>query len=165
MLRFILSDMRISSAASFASHLRRMYFSILSLSVYMCLEVWSGFLVYSIYMGPVCVSIQPVCVFWLEHLIHLHLIIDTYVPIAIFLIVWGWYCRSFIFFCISPLISPFNICYKAGLGYWIPLTFACLKSFLYLHQFWMRFLPGTVILFVDISLSVFKYILPFPSGL
>ena len=116
-------------------------------------------------MGPVCVSIQPVCVFWLEHLMHLHLIIDTYVPIAIFLIVWGWYCRSFIFFCISRLISPFNICFKAGLGYWIPLTFACLKSFLYLHQFWMRLLPGTVILFVDFSLSVLKYILPFPSGL
>ena len=26
-----------------------------------------------IYMGIVFVSIQPVCVFWLEHLIHLHL--------------------------------------------------------------------------------------------
>ena len=120
----------------------------------MCLEVWSGFLVDSIYMGPVCVSIQPVCVFWLEHLIHLHLIINTYVPIAIFLIVWGWYCRSFIFFCISPLISPFNICYKAGLGYWIPLTFACLKSFWFLPQFWMRSVPGTVILVVEFYLSV-----------
>ena len=48
-------------------------FSILSLPVFMCLEVWSGFLVDSIYMGLVFVSIQPVCVFWLEHLIHLHL--------------------------------------------------------------------------------------------
>ena len=35
------------------------------------------------------------CVFWLEHLIHLHLIIDAYVHIAIFLILWGWFCRSF----------------------------------------------------------------------
>ena len=48
-------------------------FSILSLPVFMCLEVWSGFLVDSIYMGLVFVSIQPVCVFWLEYLIHFHL--------------------------------------------------------------------------------------------
>ena len=30
-------------------------------------------------------------------------IIDIYVPIAIFLIVWGWFCRSFFFSCISWL--------------------------------------------------------------
>ena len=30
-------------------------------------------------------------------------IIDVYVPIAIFLIVWGWFCRSFFFSCISWL--------------------------------------------------------------
>ena len=29
--------------------------------------------------------------------------------------------------------------------YWILLTFACLKSFWFLYQFWMRSLPGTVI--------------------
>ena len=66
-LRSILSDMRISS------HLHGIYFSILSLSLYTCSEVWSGFLVDSIYMGLVFVSIQPVCVFWLEYLIHFHL--------------------------------------------------------------------------------------------
>ena len=32
-----------------------------------------GFLIDNIYMGLVFVSIQPVCVFWLEHLICLHL--------------------------------------------------------------------------------------------
>ena len=32
-----------------------------------------GFLLHSIYMDLVFVSIQPVCVFWVEHLIHLHL--------------------------------------------------------------------------------------------
>ena len=36
---------------SFASHLHGMYYSILSVSVYMCLWVWSGFLVDSIFMG------------------------------------------------------------------------------------------------------------------
>ena len=30
-------------------------------------------------------------------------IIDIYAPIAIFLIVWGWFCRSFFFCCISWL--------------------------------------------------------------
>ena len=58
---------------SFPSHLHGIYFSILSLSVYICLQIWSGFLVDSICIGHVFVSIQPVCVFWLEHLIYLHL--------------------------------------------------------------------------------------------
>ena len=47
------------------------------------------FLVDSIYKVLVFVSIQLVCVFWLEHLIHLYLIIDIYVPVPIFLLVWG----------------------------------------------------------------------------
>ena len=72
-LRSILSDMRIATPAFFSSHLHGIYFSIFSLSVYMCLEVWSGFLTDSIYMGFVFVSIQSVCVFWLKHLILLHL--------------------------------------------------------------------------------------------
>ena len=42
---------------------------------------------------------------------------------------------------------------------WIFFTFAFLKRFLFLHQFWMRFLPGAVILVVDFSLSVL-YIYP-----
>ena len=43
-------------------------------------------------------------------------IVDNYVPGAIFLIVWDWFCRFF-FFCLVFLdyISPFNICCKAGL--------------------------------------------------
>ena len=49
--------MRIATPVSFASHFHRIYFSVLSLSVCMCLEVWSGFLVDSIYMGLVFVSI------------------------------------------------------------------------------------------------------------
>ena len=57
---------------SFASHLHGKYFSILSLSVFMCLEVWSGFLVDSIYMGLVFVSIQPVCLLF-GAFINLHL--------------------------------------------------------------------------------------------
>ena len=52
------------------------------------------------------------------------------------------------------ILSPFSICCKAGWWYWILLTFACLKSFLFLHQFWMRSLLGTVVSVVDFSLSV-----------
>ena len=37
------------------------------------LSFWCESLVGSIYMGLVFVSIQPLCVFWLENLVHLHL--------------------------------------------------------------------------------------------
>ena len=47
------------------------------------------------------------------------------------------------------ILTPFKICCKAGWWYWILLAFACLKSFLFLHQFSVRSLPGTVILVVD----------------
>ena len=49
-------------------------------------------------------------------------------------------------------ISPFVV--KVVWWYWILLTFACLKSFLFLQQFWKRSLMDTVILVVDFSLSV-----------
>ena len=58
-------------------------FSTLSLSVYMCLEIWGAFLVDILYMGVVFLSIQPVCVFWLKHLNHLHL---KYLLISMFLL-------------------------------------------------------------------------------
>jgi len=90
---------------------------------------------------------------------------DVFVPIAIFLIVWVWFCRSISSLVFLDYISPFNICCKAGFVVLNSLTFTYLKSFLFLHQFWMRSLPGTVILVVDFSLSVFIYILQFPSGL
>ena len=43
-----------------------------SLSVCICLYIWSGSLVSSIYMALVFVFIQPLYVFWLQHLVHLH---------------------------------------------------------------------------------------------
>ena len=116
---------------SFGFHLHGIYFPIHLLSVYMCLKVWSGFLVDSIHMGLVFASIQPVCVFWLEHLIHLHLIIDTYVPIAIFLIVWGLLWQLFFFSYVSYLErSSFNICCKAGLVVLNSLNFCLYEKLL-----------------------------------
>ena len=41
-------------------------------------------------------------------------IIDIYVPIVIFLVVWGWFCRSCSSLVFPDYISPFNICCKAG---------------------------------------------------
>ena len=54
-------------------------------------------------------------------------IIDIYVPIAIFLIVWGWFCRSFSSLVFLDYISPFNICCKAGLVVLNSLNF-CLSE-------------------------------------
>ena len=91
-------------------------------------------------------------------------ITDMYVPIAISLIVWGWFCRSFSSLVFLDYIIPLTFVVKLVWWYWILLTFACLKSFWFL-QFWMKSLPGTEILVVGFPFQSFKYILPFPSGL
>ena len=51
-------------------------------------------------------------------------IIDIYVPIAIFL---GWFCRSFFFFYFLDYVSPFNICFKGGVVVLNSLNF-CLSE-------------------------------------
>ena len=83
------------------------------------------------------------------------MIINMYVSIAIFLIVWGWFCRSYFSLVFLDYVSPFNICCKAGL---VVLNFVnfCFseKHFISPHQFWMRSLLGTVILVVDFPLSL-----------
>ena len=95
-------------------------------------DCYSSFLLLPIYMEYIFPSsyFQPMCVFrsevgsciqhiygsfFLIHSASLYLlvgafnpftfkvIIDIFVPIAIFLIVWGWFCRSFFFSCISWL--------------------------------------------------------------
>ena len=58
---------------SFLCHLHGVSFSILSLSVCECLEVWSVSLVRSIYMSLVFLSNWQTYAFWLEHLVHWHL--------------------------------------------------------------------------------------------
>ena len=48
---------------------------------------------------------------------------------------------------VFPSLSEFSTVYSALVWwYWVFLTFASLKSFLFLHQFWMRSLSGTIIL-------------------
>ena len=58
-------------------------------------------------------------------------IIDIYVPIAIFLIVWGWFCRSFSSLVFLDYISSFNICCKAGVVVLNSLNF-CLSEKLFI---------------------------------
>ena len=45
----------------------------------------------------------------------IHIFSDTYVPIGIFLIVLGLFCRSFHSLVFIGYASPFSICCKAGL--------------------------------------------------
>ena len=65
-------------------------------------------------MGLVFVSIQPVCVFWLEYLnpFTFKVIIDIYVPIAIFLIVWGYFIDMFSFLVYLDYVSPLTFVVK-----------------------------------------------------
>ena len=57
----------------------------------------------------------------------------TDVYIAIFLIVRGWFCRSFSSLVFLDYISPFNICCKAGLVVLNSLSF-CLSEKLFISQ-------------------------------
>ena len=83
--------------------------------------------------GSCFVSIHPVGVFCLEHLIHLtfKVIIDIYVPIAIFLfgIDFVDLFSSLVFL---DYISPINICCKAGLVVLSFLNF-CLSGKLFIY--------------------------------
>ena len=66
--------------------------------------------------GLIFVSIQPVCVFWLEHLIHFtfRVIIDK-CSYCYCLNFGGLFCRSFSSLVFLVYINPFNIVVKAGL--------------------------------------------------
>ena len=81
-------------------------------------------------------------------------IIDIYVPIIIFLVVGVRFCKSFLSLRFLTIQIPLPFVVKLIWWCWILWTFTCLKNFWFLHQFWMRSLPGIVILVVDFSLSV-----------
>ena len=103
------------------------------LSVYMCLQVSNGFLIVFIYMGLVFVSIQPVCVFWLEHLIHLHLKqLLIYMFLLPFSKLFGVDFVDLFISCISDYVSLFNICCKVGLVVLNSLNFCLSEKLFYL---------------------------------
>ena len=97
--RYICSDMRVATLTFFLNfHLHRISFSIFSFSFCMSLSLnWVAFRQY-IHRSCFCI-IQPVCVFWLEGLIHLHL--NNYIVYSY------WYflnCFRFVFECLSFLL-------------------------------------------------------------
>ena len=99
---------------------------------HMCLEVWSGFLVDDIYMDLVLYPFsQSVSLVGAFNPFIFQIITDIYVPIAIFLIVWMWFCRSFSSVVFLDHISPFNIWCKAGLVVLNSLNF-CLSEKLFI---------------------------------
>ena len=103
-LRSILSDMRIATPAFFCFLFAwNIFFHPLTFSLYVSLG-WK-WVSYRQHIYGSCFCIHPVCVFWLEYFnpFTFKIIIDISVLIAIFLIVWGWFCRSFFFSCISWL--------------------------------------------------------------
>ena len=82
----------------------------------MCLEVWRGFFVDSIYGSSFFIHSASLCLLvGAFNPFTFKVIIDIYVPIAIFLIVWRWFCRSFSSLVFLDYTSPFDICCKAGL--------------------------------------------------
>jgi len=80
---------------------------------------------FCIHSASLCLLVGAFNIFTLK------VIIDKYVPIAIFLIVWGWFCRFFLSLVFSDYISPFNICYNAGLVVLNSLKF-CLSERLFI---------------------------------
>ena len=78
-----------------------------------------------------------------------------YDPIMVFLIVWGLFSAGlFLLLCFLPREVPLAFVVKLVWWYWILLTFACLESFWFLHQIWMKVLLGRVFLVAGSSLSL-----------
>ena len=99
-LRSIFSDMRIITPAFFLFPFAQNIF--FPSSHFQSLELKQVSYRQHIYGSCFCIHSASLCL--LVEAINLFtfkVIIDIYVPIAIFLIVWGWFYRSFFFFCIS----------------------------------------------------------------
>ena len=92
-------------------------------------------------MGLIFVSIQPLYVFRLEHLVHLHLIIDRYVLIAILLTVKG---ISMSLFFIPLWVDDYIQCYI-----WI-LYYVCLSIIDFCSVVSMRFIAISLYIYMII---------------
>ena len=112
-LKYVFSHVSIATPVFFPVHLLGKFVSSPSLSVCVSLLSWGGSLVGSICVGHVLLSIQLFYVFWLEHLIHLHLRLLSI----------GSYSLPFFHACVPlsflfpsfPEIIPFSISCRAGL--------------------------------------------------
>ena len=148
--------MRIATPAFFCfPFVWNIFFHPLTFSLYVSLGLkWvscrqhiygSCFCIYSVSLYLLVGAFNP---FTFKVIIYIH------VPIAIFLIVWGWFCRSYSSLVFLDYVSPFHICCNAGLVVLNSVNFCFSEKLISPYQFWMRFLLGTVILVVAVSLSV-----------
>ena len=104
-LRFILSNMRIATPAFFCFPFAwNIFFHPLTFSLYVSWGLkWVSYRqhiygsCFCIHSASLCLLVEAFNPFTFK------VIIDIYLPITIFLIVWGWFCRSFFFSCISWL--------------------------------------------------------------
>ena len=133
MLRSILSDMRIATPALFCFPFAwSTFFHPLTFSLYVSLGLkWvscrqhiygSCFFIHS---ASLCLLVGAFNPFTFK------VINDIYVPIAIFLIVWSWFCRYFSSLEFLDYINSFNICCEAGLVVLNSLNF-CLSEKLFI---------------------------------
>ena len=98
-------------------------------------------------MDLVFVPIQPICVFWLEHLIHLHLKGNYWFVCSFwhFLNCFGFVSVGLFLLCFPPRESPLAFFVKLFWWWWILSAFAPPQSFWFLSWMWMRSLLGRVI--------------------
>ena len=92
-------------------------------------------------------SIQPIYVFLLLHLIHLHLMWLLIGPYCHFLNFLG----LFLLLSFLPKEAPLAFAVNLFWWCWILLTFACLESFWFLREIRMRVLLGSIFLVVQFS--------------
>ena len=102
-LRSIFPDMRIATPAFFFFIFAwNIFFHPVTFSLYVSWGLkWVSWTQH-IYGSCFCIHSASLCLL-VGAVNPFKVIIDIYVPIAIFLIVWGWFCRSFFFSCISWL--------------------------------------------------------------
>ena len=108
----------------------------------------------SICLASLCLLVNP---FTFE------VIIDMYDPIPILLIVLGLFCVGlFLLLCFLP--GEVILAFVVKLVWWcqILLTFACLKSFWFICQIWMRVLLGVLgcrfFPFITLNLSCHSFL-------
>ena len=117
-LRSILSDMRIAPPAFFFfcfSFAWNIFFNALTFSLYVFLGLTWVSCRQNMYGSCLCIHSASLFLVGAFNPFIFKVIIDIYVPIAIFLIVRGWLFDLFPSLVFLGYKSPFNICCKAGL--------------------------------------------------
>ena len=106
--------MRIATPAYFCFPFAwNIFFHPLTFSLYVCWGLKWVSCRQHIYGSCFCIHSARLCpLVGAFNLFTFKVIIDIYVPIAIFLIVFGWFCRSFSSLLFLDYASPFNICCK-----------------------------------------------------